>query len=565
MKGASAVSGRAPWRRSQARRSQSSSTSRPKSRARSCTRPRRVAAPKSRRSRRLASSCSASPGWAVRAGEVTAQPLAEAGEGVELGGGIAGQGEGVEAGEQAGATGAGARRAAPTSRVGRRVVVGSRGVRAEGAQEGGLEVAGDQLEGDRQVLAQVGRLVVGAGEAGDPREVEHPEAAAVAGVTVGDADVVVGLEGGLEGGERGVGGAAERLVAFAHDRKGVVVPAEPDVQAVLLDALAVGRVAAAGSLAAEAPAELIDGDLEVVLPVGGLGQGPGGRDGADASAEDGDAAAPGMCGGHRISPGSKSRSRAQKMPRTRPCAASPSRSVKGWLGCGWTRYAYSPAGARPRSTAEHGAGADDLLVAGAGGVGAVAELFEVVEVGASAQEAGEGAGAVESEHGGPGLGGAAPGLGGRGRGLEALELDQRLPAAGLRAGGAQREGVEGEGGGARGVSRDVEQADLLGEAEHLAARAHGGAAVDEHGGGEEGGGRASRRCAGGSTGRTRVRRASRGGRPRGRGIGTRRSRRSRAQVVGVDLRPQAAAARRGEEAVDEGLHAGPRGRHREGI
>jgi hypothetical protein len=76
------------------------------------------------------------------------------------------------------------------------------------------------------------------------------------------------------------------------DRKGVVVPAEPDVEAVLLDALAVGRVAAAGSLAAEAPAELINGDLEVVLPVGGLGEGPGGRDGADASAEDGDAAAP---------------------------------------------------------------------------------------------------------------------------------------------------------------------------------------------------------------------------------------------------------------------------------
>jgi hypothetical protein len=111
----------------------------------------------------------------------------------------------------------------------------------------------------------------------------------------------------------------------------------------------------------------------------------------------------------------------------------------------------------------------------------------------------------------------------------------------------------------------VEQADLLGEAEHLAARAHGGAAVDEHGGGEEGGGRAAVDAQGDPQAALAFAEPAAVGVLGVVGLGRGEVAEVEREVVGVDLRAQAAAARRGEEAVDEGLHAGPRGRHGEGI
>src|SRR5262249_10267350 len=75
------------------------------------------------------------------------------------------------------------------------------------------------------------------------------------------------------------------LVALAHHPEGVVVEAQPDMQAVLLDA---SMVAAAGrALAAEAPALLIDGDL-VAAAVFGVGKLPGRRHGGAASSDHGD-------------------------------------------------------------------------------------------------------------------------------------------------------------------------------------------------------------------------------------------------------------------------------------
>ncbi|WP_459477049.1 hypothetical protein [Pseudomonas sp. No.117] len=57
-----------------------------------------------------------------------------------------------------------------------------------------------------------------------------------------------------------------------------------------LDALVVGGIAAAGALAAQAPALLVEGDL-VALPPGRLaGQTKGGGDGGHAAAQDGDLA-----------------------------------------------------------------------------------------------------------------------------------------------------------------------------------------------------------------------------------------------------------------------------------
>src|SRR6185312_15450491 len=58
----------------------------------------------------------------------------------------------------------------------------------------------------------------------------------------------------------------EILVAAADAAEGIVVEAGPDVQAVLLDARAHGQVPPARALAAETPAELIDGDLVAVPP-----------------------------------------------------------------------------------------------------------------------------------------------------------------------------------------------------------------------------------------------------------------------------------------------------------
>ena len=81
--------------------------------------------------------------------------------------------------------------------------------------------------------------------------------------------------------------AVELLVALAQQPEGVLVVAEPEVQAVLLDAAV--HAAAARALAAEPPAALVDGDrLDLLLPAR-LAQPPGGRQPGHAAAEDGDA------------------------------------------------------------------------------------------------------------------------------------------------------------------------------------------------------------------------------------------------------------------------------------
>src|SRR5512132_2344191 len=71
------------------------------------------------------------------------------------------------------------------------------------------------------------------------------------------------LEGVLDRADRARRVARELVVALAQQPEGVVVEAQPDVQAVLLDALM--RAAPAGALAAESPAELVDGDALVPL------------------------------------------------------------------------------------------------------------------------------------------------------------------------------------------------------------------------------------------------------------------------------------------------------------
>ena len=95
------------------------------------------------------------------------------------------------------------------------------------------------------------------------------------------------MEGLVERGERLARRAPELLVGISHQPERVVVEAKPDVQAVLLDAVALGGVASARALAPEPPAELVDGDLEALAQRGCGGELEGGAQAADPAAEHG--------------------------------------------------------------------------------------------------------------------------------------------------------------------------------------------------------------------------------------------------------------------------------------
>ena len=87
----------------------------------------------------------------------------------------------------------------------------------------------------------------------------HPLAPTAARM-IGDADMRLGEERVAPVSDSaGLGIAAEFGVTFAHQPKGVLVEAEPDMQPVLLDA--VRSPAPRGALAAEPPAKLIDAHL----------------------------------------------------------------------------------------------------------------------------------------------------------------------------------------------------------------------------------------------------------------------------------------------------------------
>ncbi len=94
----------------------------------------------------------------------------------------------------------------------------------------------------------------------------------------------------VEGRQGRAGRPVQFLVALPQAVEGIVVEAEPDMDAMFLDALVVGRLASAGPLAAETPALLVQGDLVTVLPVGLTSKTKGGGDGGHAAAQDGDLA-----------------------------------------------------------------------------------------------------------------------------------------------------------------------------------------------------------------------------------------------------------------------------------
>src|SRR6266571_5863968 len=93
-------------------------------------------------------------------------------------------------------------------------------------------------------------------------------------------------ESALHRGEGMVVGPPELRVRLAQQPAGVAVAAEPDVQPVLLYALAAVGVPAASPFAAEPPAQLVDGDLEPLAPIRLARHFPGGGKCAHAATQD---------------------------------------------------------------------------------------------------------------------------------------------------------------------------------------------------------------------------------------------------------------------------------------
>ena len=157
----------------------------------------------------------------------------------------------------------------------------------------GLEPLLDPLVAGQRDAPEVELLVAVARLAGHGGRVDRPQPPLAVDL-LGQRDEVLLGERVAPGGQRRAGRAVEQLVGATDRLERVVVEAEPDVQAVLLDALPHRRIAPAGALAAEAPALLVHGDLAAVLPAGLVGQPERRRHRGDAAADDGD-----LLGRHR--------------------------------------------------------------------------------------------------------------------------------------------------------------------------------------------------------------------------------------------------------------------------
>ena len=134
-----------------------------------------------------------------------------------------------------------------------------------------LEQLLDPADHHLEQLARRRQHAAVARHAGVRREVHRPRDVLAVRELLREHDVVVRLERVLPRRERRARRAPEQAVRLAQHAKRVLVEPEQDVQPVLLDALLVVGVSPRGALAAEPPAELVDGDLVVVLPVVDVG------------------------------------------------------------------------------------------------------------------------------------------------------------------------------------------------------------------------------------------------------------------------------------------------------
>src|SRR6185437_11391914 len=124
-----------------------------------------------------------------------------------------------------------------------------------------------------------------AGEAGGRREEREPGEPLAAWRAIHHTDERLGNEGVAPVCEAAFARVAVEFgVTFAQEAKGVLVEAHPNVEAVFLDAI--GGAASGGALAAEAPTELIDGDVEFVVKFG-TSEIEGGGDRSASAADNG--------------------------------------------------------------------------------------------------------------------------------------------------------------------------------------------------------------------------------------------------------------------------------------
>ena len=169
--------------------------------------------------------------------------------------------------------------------AGRRTVARRRSGQVEerfGAVDDGLDRHHEVVPGRRHGAARAGPV----GTGWEPQRPDGP--LTVDALEVGR--LVLGCEGLVHRGERRAGRPTQLVVAGPQRPEGVVVAAEPDVEAVLLDAPVGGWVPAARALAAEPPTHLIHGDVVTRRPIGCAGELQRGGQGGHASAQDRDPA-----------------------------------------------------------------------------------------------------------------------------------------------------------------------------------------------------------------------------------------------------------------------------------
>ena len=106
-------------------------------------------------------------------------------------------------------------------------------------------------------------------------------------VLLGHPDAVPAGDRVVEGGHGGGILRAHLVVDLPEEAERLIVEAEEQVNAVLLDALAVEPAAGAGALAAEQPVLLVDGDVEGTAERR-VGQHPRGRERAHPPSQDRD-------------------------------------------------------------------------------------------------------------------------------------------------------------------------------------------------------------------------------------------------------------------------------------
>ena len=152
-----------------------------------------------------------------------------------------------------------------------RVTHGAIEVRLERRVPGSLDEIGEPAEQQLEELRRGGDDAPVARKPFRPGEGDLPRVPATADQLLED-HVVVALERIRPGGQRRAGNPPELCVAVAEQAARILVEAEEQMEAMLLDAIGLRGVAATRPLPSEPPAHLVDDHVERVPPPVGIGE-----------------------------------------------------------------------------------------------------------------------------------------------------------------------------------------------------------------------------------------------------------------------------------------------------